>query len=214
MTRSLPLSSCALVFLAGVFNPLSGADVAVSVPEHFLDPAGHEPDSAPLRPGLPRRADLPPQSSGAALVPDLHWAALAGDVSEVTRPAVDTDVGTGQLLPLWVIRFVTPNPSLCDLRIGLAMDWERVQQLVPAHPALHAGMILFHPHADGPDWPRRQVTDACRHAAPDVETMRPCCGPALDGKRRGMLARDQALPRRAEAALCREDPARYPERSF
>ena len=118
------------------------------------------------------------------------------------------------MLPLWAIRFVTPNPSLCDLRIGLAMDWERVQQLVPAHPALHAGMILFHPHADGPDWPRRQVTHACRHPAPDVETMRPCCGPALDGKRRGMLARDQALPRRAEAALCREDPARYPERSF
>ena len=135
------------------------------------------------------------------------------------RPAVDTEVGTGHLPSLWAIRFVTPNPSLCDLNIGLAMDWERVQSLFPAHLALHAGMILFHPDADGPDWPHRQVTVACRHPTPDVENMRPCCvpegcGSALDGKRRGTPARAQALLRRAEVAVCREDPARYPERSF
>jgi hypothetical protein len=99
------------------------------------------------------------------------------------------------------------------------MDWERVQSLFPAHLALHAGMILFHPDADGPDWPHRQVTVACRHPTPDVENMRPCCvpegcGSALDGKRRGTPARAQALLRRAEVAVCREDPARYPERSF
>ena len=140
--------------------------------------------------------------------------ALAGP-----RAAVDTEVGTGHLPSLWAIRFVTPNPSLCDLNIGLAMDWERVQSLFPAHLALHAGMILFHPDADGPDWPHRQVTVACRHPTPDVENMRPCCvpegcGSALDGKRRGTPARAQALLRRAEVAVCREDPARYPERSF
>ena len=137
----------------------------------------------------------------------------------LVRPAVDTEVGTGHLPSLWAIRFVTPNPSLCDLNIGLAMDWERVQSLFPAHLALHAGMILFHPDADGPDWPHRQVTVACRHPTPDVENMRPCCvpegcGSALDGKRRGTPARAQALLRRAEVAVCREDPARYPERSF
>ena len=80
-------------------------------------------------------------------------------------------------------------------------------------------MILFDPDADGPDWPHRQVADACRHPTPDVENMRPSrvpegCGSALDGKRRGTLARAQALLRRAEVALRREDPARYPERSF
>ena len=139
--------------------------------------------------------------------------------NDLSRPAVDTEVGTGHLPSLWAIRFVTPNPSLCDLNIGLAMDWERVQSLFPAHLALHAGMILFHPDADGPDWPHRQVTVACRHPTPDVENMRPCCvpegcGSALDGKRRGTPARAQALLRRAEVAVCREDPARYPERSF
>ena len=153
-----------------------------------------------------------------ALPPARDPALLAGR-RQHPQPAVDTEVGTGHLPSLWAIRFVTPNPSLCDLNIGLAMDWERVQSLFPAHLALHAGMILFHPDADGPDWPHRQVTVACRHPTPDVENMRPCCvpegcGSALDGKRRGTPARAQALLRRAEVAVCREDPARYPERSF
>ena len=132
-------------------------------------------------------------------------------------PAVDTEVRTELLPSLCALRFVAPNSSLCDLRIGLAMDWERVQQLVPAHRALHAGMILFHPHADGPD---RQVTDACRHPPEkNGENMRPCCvpegcGSALDPKRRGTPVRAQALLRRVQAAPCREGPARYPERSF
>ena len=94
-----------------------------------------------------------------------------------------------------------------------------MQQLCSAHLALHSGMIVFHVDADGPDRLHGQVTDACRRHIPDVENIRPCCvpegcGSALDGKRRGTPVRAQTLLRPAEAAVCREDPKRYPERSF
>ena len=138
---------------------------------------------------------------------------------EVLRAAVDTQIGTGQLASLWAIRFVTPNPSLCDLKIVAVIDRERMQQLCSAHLALHSGMIVFHVDADGPDRLHGQVTGACRRHIPDVENIRPCCvpegcGSALDGKRRGTPVRAQTLLRPAEAAVCREDPKRYPERSF
>ena len=94
-----------------------------------------------------------------------------------------------------------------------------MQQLCSAHLALHSGMIVFHGDADGPDRLHGQVTDACRRHIPDVENIRRCCvpegcGSALDGKRRGTPVRAQTLLRPAEAAVCREDPKRYPERSF
>ena len=99
---------------------------------------------------------------------------------------------------LWAIRFVTPNPSLCDLKIVAVIDRERMQQLCSAHLALHSGMIVFHVDADGPDRLHGQVTDACRRHIPDVENIRPCCvpegcGSALDGKRRGTPVRAQSL---------------------
>ena len=138
---------------------------------------------------------------------------------EQVRPAVDTQIGIGQLPSLWAIRFVTPNPSLCDLKIVAVIDRERMQQLCSAHLALHSGMIVLHVDADGPDRLHGQVRDACRHHIPDVENIRPCCvpegcGSALDGKRRGTPVRAQTLLGPAEAAVCREDPKRYPERSF
>ena len=67
-----------------------------------------------------------------------------GAAKGAARAAVDTQIGTGQWPSLWAIRFVTPNPSLCDLKIVAVIDRERMQQLCSAHLALHSGMIVFH----------------------------------------------------------------------
>lgn len=99
--------------LLGTVDPLGLLDEIRTVQHHLAALA----TGATVHPMPQRDAELD------RFLRSLAVAWRAGEV----RPAVDTEVGTEQVPSLWTVRFVTPNPSHCDLKIGLAMDWKRVQ---------------------------------------------------------------------------------------